>query len=40
MFEVFDPYDGTPLFRFRFRLLARATSWLLGLDWNEAGGGW
>jgi hypothetical protein len=45
-FEVFNPCNGKPLYRFPFAWMARAFTRFLngryhaGLDWERAGEGW
>lgn len=39
-YEVFNPRNGTPLFRTRFAVIAQFVAWLRGLDYAATGEGW
>lgn len=40
MFEVFDPTDGIPVYRTRWRWVAKLLAKLRGMDWEREGAGW
>lgn len=40
MYEVFDPTNGVPLYRVRWRWVARVIARIVGLDWAREGEGW
>jgi hypothetical protein len=40
MWEVFNLVDGIPVFRTRWKLLAKLVAWWKGLDYEREGDGW
>ena len=39
-YEVFDPTDGVPIYRMRWRWVAKIVAKMTGNDWALEGDGW
>ena len=39
-YEIFNPTDGVPVYRMRWKWAARIVAKMTGMDWALEGGGW